>query len=122
MTTKEYRIGNEWPNDLPTCIVPWTSITLSANGDIKPCCKFTSDKKLALEAGKINLPPTHSSGGPLPHMNIYEGHTLQNAWEGMEPLRQAMLKKKNQRIVLIVGKMKTLLVLADDNGCWKKLK
>ena len=48
MTTKEYRIGNEWPNDLPTCIVPWTSITLSANGDIKPCCKFTSDKKLAL--------------------------------------------------------------------------
>ena len=35
MTTKEYRIGDEWPNDLPTCIVPWTSITLSANGDIK---------------------------------------------------------------------------------------
>ena len=94
MTTKEYRIGDEWPDDLPTCIVPWTSITLSANGDIKPCCKFTSDKKLALEAGKTDLPPTHSSGGPLPHMNIYEGHTLQDAWEGMEPLRQAMLNKE----------------------------
>tara|TARA_B100001094_G_scaffold96998_1_gene93029 strand:+ start:564 stop:1856 length:1293 start_codon:yes stop_codon:yes gene_type:complete len=87
--TKEYRIGDKWPKDIPTCIVPWTSITLSASGDIKPCCKFTSDQRIAKEAGKKYDPEASP-----PHMNIYQGYTLQDAWEGMEKLRQAMLKKE----------------------------
>ena len=92
MTTKEeYRIGDEWPDDLPTCIVPWTSICLSAHGDIKPCCKYTSEHRLALDSGSKTDSP--------PHMNIYKdsqrgGHTLEDAWKDMEPLRQAMLNKE----------------------------
>lgn len=86
---KEYRIGDDWPEDIPTCIVPWTSITLSANGDIKPCCKFTSDQRIAKEAGR-----TPNWKAENEHMNIYQGHTLQDAWEGMEKLRQQMLAKE----------------------------
>jgi len=77
---KKYRIGDPWPTDIPTCIVPWTSITLSANGDIKPCCKYTSDKV--------------STGTGDHHRNIYEGHTLEDAWKGFETIRQQMLRKE----------------------------
>ena len=29
-----YRAGDPFPKGTPTCIVPWTSICLAANGDI----------------------------------------------------------------------------------------
>ncbi len=75
-----WRQGDEYPEEVPTCIVPWTSITLSANGDIKPCCKFTSEKGV--------------TGSGASHMNVYEGATLEDAWKGFEPIRQQMLRKE----------------------------
>tara|TARA_X000001036_G_C20671186_1_gene802536 strand:+ start:504 stop:1886 length:1383 start_codon:yes stop_codon:yes gene_type:complete len=82
-----WRQGDEYPEEVPTCIVPWTSITLSANGDIKPCCKFTSDRRIARQAGREYNSETE-------HMNIYEGHTLEDAWKGFEDIRQQMLRKE----------------------------
>lgn len=47
-----------------TCKVPWISITLSGNGDIKPCCVFRG-------------------GGP----SIHKGDTLDSAWKDFDALR-----------------------------------
>jgi len=51
-----------------TCKVPWMSITLSGNGDIKPCCVFR--------------------GG---NQSIHKGDTLDSAWKDFDGLRQQFL-------------------------------
>ena len=51
-----------------TCKVPWISITLSGNGDIKPCCVFRGGK-----------------------YSIHKGDTLESAWKDMDDLRQAFI-------------------------------
>ena len=78
MTTKvkrdfKYRIGEPYPDHLPTCVVPWTSICLAANGDIKPCCQY--DAK-----GVHNI-----------HL---KGSTLESAHADYAELRQQMLNKE----------------------------
>ena len=78
MTTKvkrdfKYRIGDPYPEDLPTCVVPWTSICLGANGDIKPCCQYDAQGD----------------------HNIYlKASTLESAWEDYAELRQQMINKE----------------------------
>lgn len=52
----------------PTCKVPWISITLSGNGDIKPCCVYRGGE--------------HS---------IHRGDTLESAWKAQDSLRQQFL-------------------------------
>jgi len=52
----------------PTCKVPWISITLSGNGDIKPCCVYRGGE--------------HS---------IHRGDTLESAWKSQDVLRQQFL-------------------------------
>lgn len=52
----------------PTCKVPWISITLSGNGDIKPCCVY--------------------KGGQY---SIHKGDTLDSVWKQQDDLRQAFL-------------------------------
>ena len=51
-----------------TCKVPWVSVTLSGNGDIKPCCVFRGGK-----------------------YSIHKGDTLESAWKDMDDLRQAFI-------------------------------
>lgn len=53
---------------MPTCKVPWMSIALSANGNIKPCCIY--------KGGEFNLD---------------KGDTLDSAWKGMDELRQKFI-------------------------------
>ena len=53
---------------MPTCKVPWMSIALSANGNIKPCCVY--------------------KGGEF---NIDKGDTLDSAWKDMDELRQKFI-------------------------------
>ena len=72
---RTYRQGDDIPEDEPTCIVPWTSITLSANGNIKPCCVYDSK-------------------GDDQHFNFYNGDTLEDAHKGFEWLRQAFINKE----------------------------
>ena len=40
---RSYRQGDAIPEGDPVCIVPWTTICLSANGNIKPCCAYDAD-------------------------------------------------------------------------------
>lgn len=54
-----------------TCKVPWVSITLSGNGDIKPCCVF--------------------KGG---NQSIHKGDTLDSAWKDFDSLRTEFLENK----------------------------
>ena len=54
---------------MPTCKVPWMSIALSANGNIKPCCIY--------------------KGGEF---NLEKGDTLDSAWKDMDELRQKFIK------------------------------
>lgn len=51
-----------------TCKVPWISITLSGNGDIKPCCVF--------------------KGG---NQSIHKGDTLDSSWKDFDSLRTQFL-------------------------------
>ena len=51
-----------------TCKVPWISITLSGNGDIKPCCVF--------------------KGGQY---SIHRGDTIDSVWKKQDDLRQKFL-------------------------------
>ena len=68
--TKRYRLGDPYPNDLPTCIVPWTSICLAANGDTKPCCNYLGEGE----------------------GNIYNNQaTLESTWDKWTDLRNEML-------------------------------
>ena len=53
---------------MPTCKVPWMSIALSANGNIKPCCIY--------KGGEFNLD---------------KGDTLDSAWKDMDELRQKFI-------------------------------
>ena len=53
---------------MPTCKVPWMSITLAANGNIKPCCVY--------------------KGGEF---SLHRGDTLDSAWKGMDDLRQKFI-------------------------------
>lgn len=55
----------------PICKVPWVSITLAGNGDIKPCCVY-------------------KSGGP----SIHQGDTLDSVWKDLDKLRQDFLNGK----------------------------
>jgi MoaA/NifB/PqqE/SkfB family radical SAM enzyme len=52
-----------------TCKVPWISITLSGNGDIKPCCVFKGGE--------------HS---------IHKGDTLDSTWKDFDKLREQFIK------------------------------
>jgi len=65
-----YRAGDPFPDGYPTCIVPWTSICLSANGDIKPCCNYRSNRDF----------------------NIYDGNTFEEAWKHWDELREQMIR------------------------------
>ena len=65
-----YRAGDPFPDGYPTCIVPWTSICLSANGDIKPCCNYFSNRDF----------------------NIYNGDTFEKAWKAWDELREQMIR------------------------------
>lgn len=59
----------------PTCKVPWVSITLAGNGDIKPCCVYKS------------------SG-----FSIHKGDTLDSVWKDLDQLRNDFIagdKPKN---------------------------
>ena len=42
-----YRAGEPLPNNEPTCIAPWTTITLAANGVIKPCCVYVEKMSIS---------------------------------------------------------------------------
>ena len=63
-------------NNPPICKAPWVSLTLAAEGSIKPCCVWsrTSDE--------------HISG------SIHRGDTLQSAWDSLEPLRKQFLNQE----------------------------
>lgn len=52
----------------PICKVPWVSLTLGANGDIKPCCVF--------------------KGGQY---SIHKGDTVDDVWKKLDGLRQQFL-------------------------------
>ena len=52
----------------PTCKVPWISITLSGNGDIKPCCVY--------------------KGGEY---SIHKGDTIDSVWKKQDSLRKQFL-------------------------------
>ena len=52
---------------MPTCKVPWMTITLAANGGIKPCCVY--------------------EGGDW---SIHNGDTLDSAWQDMDTIRQKL--------------------------------
>lgn len=53
---------------IPTCKVPWISITLSGNGDIKPCCVFKGGK-----------------------YSIHRGDTIDSVWKAQDELREQFL-------------------------------
>lgn len=53
---------------IPTCKVPWISITLSGNGDIKPCCVY--------------------KGGEY---SIHKGDTIDSVWKKQDSLRKQFL-------------------------------
>lgn len=55
----------------PTCKVPWVSITLSGNGDIKPCCVYR--------------------GGEY---SLHRGDTLDSVWKELDGLRDAFIKQE----------------------------
>ena len=40
---RTFRADDALPESGPTCIAPWTTICLSANGNIKPCCVYTTE-------------------------------------------------------------------------------
>ena len=67
-----YRAGDPFPEGYPTCIVPWTSICLAANGDIKPCCNYEAEGQF----------------------NVYRGDTLEHAWKEWDNLRKEMIEGK----------------------------
>ena len=67
-----YRAGEPLPNNEPTCIAPWTTITLAANGVIKPCCVYVEK----------NAP------------SIHKGDTLETAWQQQEKLRERFLRNE----------------------------
>jgi MoaA/NifB/PqqE/SkfB family radical SAM enzyme len=56
----------------PTCKVPWVSITLSGNGDIKPCCVYR--------------------GGEY---SLHRGDTLDSVWKELDSLRDAFIKQEH---------------------------
>lgn len=51
-----------------TCKVPWISITLAGNGNIKPCCVY-------------------KGGGP----SIHKGDTIDSAWKDLDTLRSKFI-------------------------------
>lgn len=53
---------------MPTCKVPWISITLSGNGNIKPCCVY--------------------KGGDY---SYHKGDTLESVWRDLDGLRKQFL-------------------------------
>lgn len=53
---------------MPTCKVPWISITLSGNGNIKPCCVY--------------------KGGDY---SYHKGDTLESVWKDLDSLRKQFL-------------------------------
>lgn len=55
----------------PSCIAPWVSITLSGNGDIKPCCVYRGG--------------SHS---------IHRGDTLESTWKDLDSIRSEFLKRQ----------------------------
>jgi radical SAM protein with 4Fe4S-binding SPASM domain len=65
----QYRPGDPVPAGYPTCIVPWTSICLAANGDIKPCCNYDGQGQF----------------------NIYKGDTMAEAWKEWDQLRKDLI-------------------------------
>ncbi len=93
-----YRHGDPYPEDLPTCIVPWTSIALAANGNIKPCCVFKH----------IHIPEEHhpydESGATVKEPNFYKGFTLERAHEQNQWLRKEFIAKRKPEAC---------------GGCWK---
>lgn len=54
---------------IPTCKVPWVSITLSGNGQIKPCCVY--------EGGEYSY---------------HSGDTLDSTWKDLDSLREQFLR------------------------------
>lgn len=69
---QRHRTGDQLPENEPTCIAPWTTITLHSSGDIKPCCTFKG------------------VDGP----SIHQGDTLESAWKGMTELRRQFINKQ----------------------------
>lgn len=57
-----------------TCKVPWISITLSANGDIKPCCVY--------------------KGGQY---SLHKGDTLESTWKNLNSLRNDFIQGKKPK-------------------------
>ena len=51
------------------CIAPWTSITVSAIGEIKPCCMFKGENKF----------------------NVHNGDTIKETWQKFDDVREKML-------------------------------
>ena len=82
----EYRLGDPYPTDIPTCIVPWTSICLAANGDIKACCQYDS-------RGDHNI--------------YLKDSTLEQAWEDYAELRQQMINKEKPERCISCWKQET---------------
>jgi len=72
---RSYRQGDAIPEGDPVCIVPWTTICLSANGNIKPCCAYDADNDNK-------------------HFNFYYGDTLEDAHQGFEWLRKAFANQE----------------------------
>ena len=57
-----------------TCKVPWVSITLAANGDIKPCCVY--------------------KGGQY---SLNNGDTLETTWKKLDVLREEFIQGKKPK-------------------------
>lgn len=69
-----------------TCKVPWISITLSANGDIKPCCVY--------------------KGGQY---SLHKGDTLESTWKNLDSLRNDFIQgNKPERCVQCWDREKVL--------------
>ena len=72
---RTFRTGDALPDSEPTCIAPWTTICLSANGNIKPCCVYVS------EYDKLQY-------------NFFNGDKLEDAHKGFKELRQQFINKQ----------------------------
>ena len=60
-----YRLGDPYPEDLPSWITPWTSICLAANGDIKTCCQYDGQGEFNIYTKNSTLEQAHEAYAEL---------------------------------------------------------
>lgn len=84
-------------SDKPSCIAPWVSITLSGNGDIKPCCVYKGG--------------SHS---------IHRGDTLESTWKDLDSLRNNFINGEYPRECISCDKRSS--TLGSSRADWYNVK